>query len=207
MNDGNKLHPPSAFEPQLTDEVLRYFATPMLEIYYDVHEILNSDNDNNYTRGTAIFGRTYEQFKKLIVSEECPTDVHLKDGTFRFIFQIGYAQIGFCKGDFTDPKSLKLTKYTPTNYDLFQFDDDQPVIWKFILNEPRTDEDEAFVEFVGFNLATVPVAYWRSNDNLDGNKLHLGDPITPESVELDAPFIEDPDEDDLLDEDLNTKFK
>lgn len=81
-----KLHPPSAFEPLLTDEVLEYFATPMLDIYFDVHEILNSENDNNYTRGTAIFGRTYEQFKKLIVSEDCPVDVHLKDGTFRFVF-------------------------------------------------------------------------------------------------------------------------
>ena len=49
-----KLHPPSAFEPLLTDEVLEYFATPMLDIYFDVHEILNSENDNNYTRGTAI---------------------------------------------------------------------------------------------------------------------------------------------------------
>lgn len=205
MNE-QKLHPPSLFEPQLTNEVLEYFAIPMLEIYCDVHSILNSENDDNYTRGTAIFGRTYEQFKKLIASQDCPVKVHLKDGTFRFIFQIGYAQIGFCKGSSTDPKSLKLRKYTPTNYDLFQMDDNQPVIWKFILNEPKTDEDEAFVEFVGFNLATVPVAYWRSNDNLDGNKLHLIDPITPESVELNAPFIEDPDLDDLENEDLDTKF-
>ena len=205
MNE-QKLHPPSVFEPQLTNEVLEYFAIPMLEIYYDVHSILNSENDDNYTRGTAIFGRTYEQFKKLIASQDCPVKVHLKDGTFRFIFQIGYAQIGFCKGSSTDPKSLKLIKYTPTNYDLFQMDDNQPVIWKFILNEPKTDDDEAFVEFVGFNLATVPVAYWRSNDNLDGNKLHLVDPITPESIELNAPFIEDPDLDDLENEDLDTKF-
>ncbi|MFX8860078.1 hypothetical protein ABTM70_17975 [Acinetobacter baumannii] len=51
------------------------------------------------------------------------------------------------------------------------------------------------------------MAYWSSNDNRDSNKLHLLDPITPESVELNAPFIEDPDEDDLLDEDLDTKFK
>ncbi|HCA5260100.1 hypothetical protein NQ778_17135 [Acinetobacter baumannii] len=202
-----KLHPPSAFEPLLTDNVLMYFAIPMLDIYHDVHMLLNSINDNNYTRGTTIFGRTYEQFKKLIVSEDCPVEVHLKDGTFKFIFQIGYAQIGFCKGDFTDPKSLKLRKYTPSNYDLFQFDDNQPVIWKFILNEPETEEEEAFIEFVGFNLANEPVAYWSSNDNRDSNKLHLLDPITPESVELNAPFIEDPDEDDLLDEDLDTKFK
>ena len=205
MNE-QKLHPPSVFEPQLTNKVLEYFAIPMLEIYYDVHTILNSENDDNYTRGTAIFGRTYEQFKKLIASQNCPVKVHIKDGTFRFIFQIGYAQIGFCKGSSTDLKSLKLRKYTPTNYDLFQMDDNHPVIWKFILNEPKTDEDEAFIEFVGFNLATVPVAYWRSNDNLDRNKLHLVDPITPESIELKAPLIEDPDLDDLENEDLDTKF-
>lgn len=73
-----KLHPPSAFEPLLTDNVLMYFAIPMLDIYHDVHMLLNSINDNNYTRGTAIFGRTYEQFKKLIVSDDCPVEFILK---------------------------------------------------------------------------------------------------------------------------------
>lgn len=201
-----ELHPPSAFEPQLTREVLSFFANQMLEIYYDVYATLITPNDTNYTRGCTLFGRIHECFTRQIIRNLCPVPVFLEDGTFKFIFQIGSARIRFLVDDFINPKKKGFFIQSNPHFQLFPSDENEPVIWRFILDEPKNDEDEAKVIFAGYNSGGNVVAYWDSDD-LEHNKLHLVDPITPESIELNAPFIEDPDLDDLENEDLDTKFK
>lgn len=57
-----ELRHPSLFEPQLTDEVISFFAKHMLDIYRDINYLLSTDDDSNYGRGTSIFDRTRNRF-------------------------------------------------------------------------------------------------------------------------------------------------
>ena len=72
---------PSSFEPQLTDEVISFFAQHMLNIYRDILYVLSSEDDSNYGRGTSIFDRTRNRFLTLIMKQQCPVDVHLVNGS------------------------------------------------------------------------------------------------------------------------------
>lgn len=78
----------------------------------------------------------------------------------------------------------------------FPLDDHQPHFWRFILNEPKTLDDEPRVVFAGYNLSNDVVAYWDSSSITDINYIHLSEPETPSSIELDSPLVEDLDIDD-----------
>lgn len=192
---------PSCFEPQLTDEVISFFAKHMLDIYRDINYLLSTDDDSNYGRGTSIFDRTRNRFLNLIVRKQCPVDVHLTDSSLKFIFQIGNASIRFLKDDFEKPKKKKFLMQQIQSFSLFPLDDHQPHFWRFILNEPKTLDDEPLVVFAGYNLANDVVAYWDSNSITDINHIHLVEPETPASVELGSPLVEDLDIEDKDDED------
>lgn len=184
-------HHPSSFEPQLTDEVISFFARHMLDIYVDVLDLLNTEDDSNYGRGTSIFDRTRNRFLRMIMKKQCPIDVHLVNGSLKFIFQIGSAQIRFLKDDFENPKKKKYFMQQFQSMSLFPLDDQQPSYWRFILNEPQLSDDEALVIFAGYNLANDVVAYWDSSSITDVNYIHFVEPKTPESVELNSPLVGD----------------
>ncbi|GAA5003235.1 hypothetical protein GCM10023206_06740 [Acinetobacter puyangensis] len=194
-------HHPSYFEPQLTDEVVSFFAQHMLNIYTDILDVLSTEDDSNYGRGTSIFDRTRNRFLNLIMKRQCPVDVHLVDGSLKFIFQIGNANIRFLKDDFDNPKKKKYLMQQLQSMSLFPLDDQQPQFWRFILNEPKTLDDEPIVVFAGYNLANEVVAYWDSSSITDLNYIHLVEPETPNSVELGSPLVEDPDHDSDKDDD------
>lgn len=192
---------PSSFEPQLTDEVIGFFAQHMLNIYRDILYVLSTEDDSNYGRGTSIFDRTRNRFLSLIMKKECPVDVHLVNGSLKFIFQIGSATIRFLKDDFENPKKKKYFMQQLQSMSLFPLDEQEPHYWRFILNEPKTLDDEPLVVFVGYNLANEVVAYWDSSSISGMNYIHLDEPETPTSVELGSPLVEDPDMDNEDDDD------
>ena len=192
---------PSLFEPQLTDEVISFFAKHMLDIYRDINYLLSTEDDSNYGRGTSIFDRTRNRFLNLIIRKQCPVDVHLNDGSLKFIFQIGNASIRFLKDDFEKPKKKKFLMQQLQSFSLFPLDDHQPHFWRFILNEPKTLDDEPLIVFAGYNLANDVVAYWDSNSITDINHIRLVEPETPASVELGSPLVEDLNIEDKDDED------
>lgn len=192
---------PSCFEPQLTDEVIAFFAQHMLDIYRDINYLLSTDEDSNYGRGTSIFDRTRNRFLNLIKKHECPVDVHLMDGSLKMIFKIGSASIRFMKDDFERPKKKKYLMQQLQSFSLFPLDDQQPHFWRFILNEPKTLDDEPLIVFAGYNSVNDVVAYWDSNMITNANHIRLVDPETPPTVELNSPLVEDPDMDDKKDDD------
>ena len=192
---------PSSFEPQLTDEVISFFAQHMLNIYRDVLYLLSSEDDSNYGRGTSIFDRTRNRFLNLIMAKQCPVDVHLINGSLKFIFQIGSATIRFLKDDFENPKKKKYFMQQLQNMSLFPLDDQQPHYWRFILNEPKSFDDEPLVVFVGYNLASEIVAYWDSSRIVGLNHIHLIEPETPKPVDLGSPLVEDPEMDNEKEDD------
>jgi len=193
---------PSYFEPQLTDEVISFIARPMLDIYNETIMDLKHQFDNAYTRGCTIFGRTYACVVHLIMSGECSVPILLKDGTFKCIFQIGSARIRFCKDDFLNPSNQGFSKKADDSYyELFPSNVNEPVYWKYILNEPSTDEDEALVIFAGYNAENDVVAYWDSSRITGLNHIHFIEPETPKPVDLGSPSVEDPDMDNQKEDD------
>lgn len=184
---------PSYFESQLTDEVISFFAKHMLDIYREINYLLSEKYDSNYGRATSIFDRIYNCFLDMIVNKKCPVDVHLINGSYKLIFQIGNASIRFLKDDFEKPKKKKFLMQQVQSFSLFPLDDQQPHFWRFILNEPKTLDDEPLVVFVGYNLANEVVAYWDSSSITDTNYIHLVEPETPKPVDLGSPLVEDPD--------------
>lgn len=192
---------PSSFEPQLTDEVIGFFAQHMLNIYRDILYLLSTDDDSNYGRGTSIFDRTRNRLLNLIMTKQCPVDVHLINGSLKFIFQIGSATIRFLKDDFENPKKKKYFMQQLQSMSLFPLDDQQPHYWRFILNEPKTFDDEPLVVFVGYNLANEVVAYWDSSRIEGLNHIHFIEPETPKPVDLGSPLVEDPEMDNEKEDD------
>lgn len=192
---------PLYYEPQLTDEVISFFAQHMLNIYRDILYLLSTEDDSNYGRGTSIFDRTRNRFLSLIMKKECPVDVHLVNSSLKFIFQIGNATIRFLKDDFENPKKKKFFMPQWQSMSLFPLDEQEPHYWRFILNEPKTLDDEPLVVFVGYNLANEVVAYWDSSSISGTNYIRLDEPETPTSVELGSPLVEDPDMDNEDDDD------
>lgn len=192
---------PTFFEPKLTDTVISFFAQHMLNIYREINYLLSEKYDSNYGRGTSVFDRTYNCFLDMIINKKCPVDVHLLDGSYKLIFQIGNASIRFLKDDFEKPKKKKYLMHQLQSMSLFPLDEQQPHFWRFILNEPKTLDDEPLIVFAGYNLENEVVAYWDSCRITDMNYIHLVEPATPTSVELDSPLVEDPDMDNDKEDD------
>ena len=53
----NSVHP-AAFYPELSDNSLRVIAVKHLDMRYSTVREMNSSFDDNYTRETAVFGRS-----------------------------------------------------------------------------------------------------------------------------------------------------
>jgi hypothetical protein len=197
---------PTYYEPQLNDEVIGFFAKHMLDIYRDIMFLLSDPDDSNYGRGTSIFDRTYNRFLRLISQKKCPVEVHLDNASFKFIFRIGSASIRFLKDDFEKPRKKKYLLRQLNNLSLLPLQDNQPLFWRFVLNEPKTLDDEPLVIFAGYNAANEVVAYWDSSKINNTSHIHLVEPETPKSVELDSPLVEDPDADVAKDDDDDSEL-
>lgn len=157
--------PPSHFDPHLTGENLIYFANQMLEVYAQTLKHLCTPDDDNYTLSCTVFGRCKNRFHHVISSGSTPVKAEIQDSSNSFTFRIGntYGIRFFKEDDYLKPKRANVFKQS-ANLDLFDKDDTTPVFWRFILVPAKSDEEETFVAFVGFNKKTVPITCWTSNN-------------------------------------------
>ena len=186
-----KNPPPSYFDENLTPEVLRIFATNMLDVFSKTTEVLNSLDDDNYTIFCTIFGRCKNRFKRIILDGSVPGQVAIEDSSNKFSFKIGNtSNIRFFKEtDYLNPKKPHFFKQSQ-NYDFFEtINDNSPVFWRFILVPAKTDEEETFVAFVGFNRKTQPISCWTSNNV--NRFIFDPDAVLPEPAELKGVSIDD----------------
>jgi len=187
-----RLPHPSSFDPALTDAILGFFARNILEVYDSTLATLQTQDDNNYVRGTATFGRTHQRFLNLILNHQCPTPVTLLDRSLKLTFQIGESECRFFEDDYLHPRKSGFFKRS-ANYELFSIDSDFPAYWSFVIVRSETLDDEIRIVFVGYNLYHQPVSFWEY-DAADGS-LSLATPITPAPVDIGSAPIGDLDED------------
>ncbi|WP_227063238.1 hypothetical protein [Acinetobacter pittii] len=197
--DLSKNPPPSYYDASLNDETLGFFANHMLEVFSQTTQDLSRKDDDNYTISCAIFGRCRNRFAREIRSGNAPSPTYLEDSSNKFTFKIGTTPgIRFFKeSDYLRPKRPNFFKQS-YNLELFESDTKVPVFWRFILVPAKTDEEETFIAFVGFNQKLQPITAWTSNKT----SRFIFDPaaILPEPAELKRYNIDDLLADDDLDD-------
>ncbi|MBB3103781.1 hypothetical protein [Azomonas macrocytogenes] len=171
---------PQHFYADLTSERLETIAAALLDIRFGAVRELDSPYDDTYTRETTAFGRSRN---KLI--EMCKSGEHdwltLASPAMDITFRIGQVPCRFFRDDHEAPEKAGFFKRNHVD-DLFEIDDNHPVMWRFIVEKALTDEDEDRVFFSGYNAYQEKVSEWMYASS--SPVLHSVDSETPPAREI-----------------------
>lgn len=152
----NKL--PWEVNSNLKQEYLEVIAKSLLDVFYDVYEQLTSELDNNYTRGTCTFGRQREKIIQLCLSEKYSW-LKLTHTGMDITFEINSIPVRFFTDDPLKPKKSGFFKRNQQDQ-LFLTDDNEPQMWRYIIEKPEFEDQDAIVHFHGYNLYQELVSSW-----------------------------------------------
>lgn len=177
---------PSSFYPELTDERLREIAVPLLDMRYTTLREMHSPFDDNYTRETAVFGRS-----KNMLIEMAHSGVHpwmtLSNASMDVTFNIGRVPCRFFRDDPDSPEKAGFFRRNSVD-SLFENDQNAPVMWRFVVDKAMTEEDEDRVHFVGYNLFQEKVAEWMYRPSMP--TLHAVDRDVPAAATILPAVVE-----------------
>lgn len=180
------LSHPSTFYSELSDDRLSEIAVRLLDIRFSTFQELNSPFDDNYTRETAVFGRSKNM---LIEMAMCGRHdwMSLKHGAMDVTFNIGRVPCRFFRDDPKSPEKAGFFKRNAWD-ELFETDDQHPVMWRFIVEKALSDDDEDRVFFIGYNVYQEKVAEWMYKTS--SPTLHTVDKEVPAATEIPPAFVE-----------------
>jgi hypothetical protein len=191
---------PSTFYPELSDDRLRIVAVKLLDIRHSTIREMNSEFDDNYTRETAVFGRSKNMLIALAQSNQYEW-MSLKNAGMDVTFKINRVPCRFFRDDPNSPEKLGFFKRNAVD-DLFEMDEQHPVMWRFVVEKALTEDDEDRAFFVGYNVFQEKVAEWMYRAS--SPMLHTIDHEVPASAEI-LPAPVDVREDIQEDQDSNLK--
>tara|TARA_R110001599_G_scaffold16894_3_gene68113 strand:- start:2001 stop:2630 length:630 start_codon:yes stop_codon:yes gene_type:complete len=183
---------PSAFYAELTDDRLTTIAELLLDIRFNTRRELNSDFDDSYTRETATFGRSRNALIQLCQSKRFDW-LKLASPGMDVTFFIGNVPCRFFRDDPETPSKKGFFRRNQVD-DLFAGDDQQPVMWRFIVERAMTEEDEDRAFFIGYNEYQEEVSNWAYATS--ATILHSVDKETPPATVLlpaDVDVLDDAD--------------
>lgn len=183
---------PSHFFDELSDDRLRYVAAELLDVRYDTLREMCSELDDNYTRESAVFGRSRNKLIQMALNESLPW-INLAHAGMDVTFNIGRVPCRFFRDDPDSPEKLGFFKRNATDC-LFSPDDQTPVLWRFIVERAMTDEAEDRVHFLGFNVYQEKIAEWTYRPSTP--MLHSVDGGVPPATIIPAAEIGLRDEDE-----------
>ena len=186
---------PIAFYAELSDEHLRIIAVQLLDVRHSTLREMNSPYDDNYTRETAVFGRQKNMLIGLAMSGTYDW-MSLKHAGMDVTFNIGKVPCRFFTDDPKNPEKAGFFKRNAVD-DLFSTDDQQPVMWRFVVEKALTDDDEDRVYFIGYNVFQERVSTWMYRASMP--MLHVADKAVPSTVEI-GPADVDVREDEVADD-------
>jgi hypothetical protein len=150
---------PWDYYPELTSDRLSVIAVALLDVFDDVQRSLSTDLDNSYTRGTTTFGRQKEKLIQL-----CRSSVYhwldLRNTSNDLVCQIERVPFRFFSDDHAAPKKKSFWRRNAQD-NLFPVSDDEPIYWRFVVESPLTDQDEASAYFIGCNANQELVCEWK----------------------------------------------
>ena len=179
---------PWDYYSELTPDRLSVIAVALLDVYDEVQVDLSTPLDSPYTRGTTTFGR---QKTKLI--QLCQSDVYhwldLRNTSNDLVCAIGRVPFRFFRDEHTAPRKKAFWRRNEQD-NLFPVNDDEPVYWRFVIESPLTESDEATAYFLGHNASQQLVCEWKYAEAV--RALHTTDSARPVEVPTPEPEVELP---------------
>ena len=177
---------PATFYPELSDDRLRVIAVKLLDMRYSTLREMNSPFDDNYTRETAIFGRSKNMLIDLALNGQ-HTWMSLKHTAMDVTFNIGQVPCRFFRDDPNSPEKTGFFKRNAVD-DIFAMDEQHPVMWRFVVEKALNDDDEDRVFFVGYNVYQEKVSEWVYLASAPS--LHAVDKDVPVAAEIPPAFVD-----------------
>lgn len=181
----NLIHP-TAFYPELSDDRLSVIAVKLLDMRYSTFREMNSPFDDNYTRETAVFGRSKNMLIDLALNGQHDW-MSLKHAAMDVTFNIGKVPCRFFRDDPNSPEKAGFFKRNAVD-DLFAMDEQLPVMWRFVVEKALTEDDEDRVFFVGYNVYQEKVSKWMHQTSAPS--LHEVDKDVPVAAEIPPAFVD-----------------
>lgn len=177
---------PAAFYPELSDNRLRVIAVELLDMRYSTFREMNSPFDDNYTRETAVFGRSRNMLIDMALSGQYDW-MSLKHAAMDVTFNIGQVPCRFFRDDPNSPEKAGFFKRNAVD-DLFATDEQYPVMWRFVVEKALTEDDEDRVFFFGYNVYQEKVSEWMYRASTP--TLHAVDKDVPVAAEIPPAFVD-----------------
>lgn len=150
--------PPSHFFQELEDSRLRVIAEALLDQRYATLRDLVSPYDDNYTREGTVFGRSRNLLIEMAKSGKYNW-LTLKHPGMDVTVAIERVPCRFFRDDPEHPEKAGFHKRNAVDQ-LFDIDETKPVVWRFVIEQAMTDEDEDRVHFIGYNAFQEKVSQW-----------------------------------------------
>ena len=171
----------------LSEERLRVIALRLLEVRHSTVRELSTDLDDNYVRETAIFGRSRNMLIGMALNSQFPW-LRLRHAALDVTAEIDGTPFRFFRDDPDHPEKLGFFKRNAVD-DLFTIDDQDPVLWRFVIERAASDNVEDQVHFVGYNVYSEKVAQWTLTDRLSSGLAGV-DRDVPPAKPLPMPEVE-----------------
>jgi hypothetical protein len=176
---------PWEFYPALTESKLNVIAEALLSVYDSTHSDLSTDLDDNYTRGTTTFGRSKNKLTTLARSGVYPW-LDLRNTSNDLTCAIDGVPFRFFRDDHDKPTKKGFWRRNAQD-DLFAVEDDQPVLFRFVLESPVSDVDEPVVYFLGFTATGQLACEWKHETIV--RVLRSADDTRPVAEEIPSPTV------------------
>ncbi|WP_085636848.1 MULTISPECIES: hypothetical protein [unclassified Pseudomonas] len=177
---------PSSFYPDLTDDRLAKIAEPLLDIRYSTIREMASPFDDTYTQETAVFGRSRNMLIHLCMGGKYDW-LSLASPGMDVTFRIGNVPCRFFRDDPELPGKPGFFKRNAVD-DLFSPDENDPVMWRFVVERALTEDDEDRVFLIGYNAFQEKISQWAYGSS--GPILHSVDSDVPKVKELPPAAVE-----------------
>lgn len=177
---------PSSFYPDLTDDRLAKIAEPLLDIRYSTIREMASPFDDTYTQETAVFGRSRNMLIQLCMGGKYDW-LSLASPGMDVTFRIGNVPCRFFRDDPELPGKPGFFKRNAVD-DLFSPDENDPVMWRFVVERALTEDDEDRVFLIGYNAFQERISQWAYGSS--GPILHSVDSDVPKAKELPPAAVE-----------------
>ena len=148
----------------LRNDRLSIIAKALLDVYHNVQGELASNLDDNYTRGTTTFGRQKNRLIQLSQSDVYDW-LDLRTTSNDLTCAIDGIPFRFFSDDHEKPKKPGFWRRNEQD-NLFPIDKEDPIIWRFVVEKPFGEVDEASVYFLGFNADQQLVCEWKYADSI-----------------------------------------
>lgn len=145
--------------PELTENRLKIIAEGLLNVRHDTYAELATALDDNYSRACTTFGRQRQYLLQLAQSGQYEW-LTLASPAMDLTVNIVTTPVRFFTDDHDSPKKRGFFKRNEVDQ-LFSSSDNEPILFRFVVEPAATDVDEDQVYFLGYNVFQEVVVEWR----------------------------------------------